>query len=203
MSRRWAPLILVAALALAVVGTTYLYANSQPNVYSSRAVVSFSPRDAGRVGADNLQLASSRYVAYLSSGSTQRQVATDIGEEQTQVAKATQVRIQPATLNLEIVVTMRDAARAARISNALAAAALREARVDPLVTVELIVPAVVPRAPSGPKRSLIMIGGLGVALILSVVGVAALGYFRNSPTLGGDVPLRMPPVRRRRDPAQV
>jgi uncharacterized protein involved in exopolysaccharide biosynthesis len=195
--RRWAPLIVVMALVLSVLGTTYLYSSSQPDVYTSRAVLSLSPRDANRVGADNLQLAASRYAAYLSSASTLRQVASDIGERPRLVSDSTAVRVQPATVNINIVVTMEEPARAATVANALASAALREGRVDPLVTVEVVVPGVVPLAPSGPRRSLIMIGGAGFALILAVVAAAALGYFRNSPTLGGDVPLRVATVRRR------
>jgi capsular polysaccharide biosynthesis protein len=191
MRSRLAPLILVLALAFVVVGTTYLYAHNQPDVYTSRAVLSLSPRDPGKVGADNLQLASARYTAYLASASTMEQVATDIGEPLQQVVDFTEVRVQPNTVNIEIVVTMRDGSRAAAIVNALAAAGLGQGRADPLVTVDLMVPGMIAKAPSGPNRRLIMIGGVGVALLMAGLAVAALGYFQNSASLGWTAPLRV------------
>jgi capsular polysaccharide biosynthesis protein len=200
--QRWAPLVLVLALGFSIVGTAFLYANGQPDVYTSRAVLTLSPRDPGTVGGDNLQLASARYAAYLSSASTMEQVAGDIGEPLAVLAEFTEVRVQPNTVNIEIVVTMPAPSRAAAIANVLASAGLRQGRADPLVTVDLVVPAVVARAPSGPNRRLIIIGGFGVALLLSVVSTAALGYFRNSPAFGGGAPLRVPPAWRRREGAR-
>jgi hypothetical protein len=191
------PLILVAALALTVLGTVALYVNGQPDVYTSRAILTLSPRDTS-FGSDNLELAASRYLAYLSSPSTLSQVGAEIGERPSVLGKATEVLVQPATVNIVVSVTMPDRHRAARAANAVAALGLRQARADRLVALELVVPGVIPKAPSGPPRRLIMIGGLGAALGVSIIAVAALGYFRNSPALGGGVPLRVPPAWRRR-----
>jgi hypothetical protein len=196
--QRFVPLILVAALALSVLGTVALYANSQPDVYTSRAILSLSPRDT-RFGSDNLELAASRYLAYLGSSSTLSQVGAEIGERPGVLANATEVIVQPATVNIAVSVTMPDRHRAARAANAVAALGLRQARSDRLVALELVVPGVIPKAPSGPPRRLLMIGGIGAALGLSVLAAAALGYFRDSPALGGGVPLRVPPTWRRRD----
>jgi len=195
--QRFIPLILVAALALTVLGTVALYVNSQPDVYTSRAILSISPRDT-RFGSDNLELAASRYLVYLSSSSTLSQVGTEIGEQPAMLGEATEVIVQPGTVNITVSVTMPDRQRAARAANAVAALGLRQARGDKLVALELVVPGVIPRAPSGPPRRLIMIGGIGAALGLSIIAAAALGYFRNSPALGGGVPLRVPPAWRRR-----
>lgn len=191
MNNRWAPLVLVLALGMCVIGTSFLYANSQSDVYSSRAVVSLSPRETISVGADNLQLAASRYEALLSSASTMTRIAERNGVDPTAMADATQVAIQPNTVNIEIVVTMADPTRAALLSNALAAAALVEGQTDSLMLVELVVPGVVADAPSGPPRQLIMLGGLGVALVLAVVAVTALGYFQNSPVFGSGPLIRV------------
>jgi capsular polysaccharide biosynthesis protein len=192
MKARFAPLLLVAALGLIVVATSYLYAHGQPDVYTSRAVLTLSPRDPGKVGADNLQLASARYTAYLSSESTMEQVAADIGEPAGQLARFTDVKVQPNTVNIEIVVAMRDGPRAAAIVNALAAAGLGQGRVDPLVSVDLMVPGVIAKAPSGPNRRLILIGGAGLALLAAVLAIAALGYFQNAATLSWAAPQRVP-----------
>ena len=191
------PLILVAALALTVLGTTALYVNSQPDVYTSRAILSLSPRD-NRFGSDNLELAASRYLAYLASSSTLRQVGEEIGERPAVLSRSTEVIVQPNTVNIAVSVTMTSRDRAARAANAVASLGLRRARGDKLVALELVVPGVIPKRPSGPPRRLIMIGGIGAALGLAVLAAAGLGYFRNSPALGGGVPLRVPPGWRRR-----
>ena len=180
-----APLLLVAALAFTVIGTVFLSVNREPDVYTSRAVLSLSPRDVNRVGADSLQLATSRYVAFLSAPSTLRQVAIGLGEPPSAVGSASEVVVQPNTVNLQVSVTMEDPAKAAAVANGIAAAGLRLAGTDGLVSMELVVPGVVPTVPSGPKRRLIMIGGVGAALALAVLAVAVLGYFRNAPTIRG------------------
>jgi capsular polysaccharide biosynthesis protein len=192
MNNRFAPLLLVPALVVVVLGTVFLYAHGQPDVYTSRAVLSLSPRDPATVGGDNLQLAAARYTAYLASASTMEDVAAQIGESAQQVVDFTEVRVQPNTVNIEVVVTMRDQVRAATIVNALAAAGLAEGRVDPLVTVDLMVPGVVAKVPSGPNRRLILIGGFGVALMLGILAIAALGYLQNSATLTWSSPQRVP-----------
>ncbi len=200
LRQRFLPLILVAALSLTVLGTVALYANSRPDVYTSRAILSLSPRDI-RFGSDNLELAASRYLAYLSSSSTLTEVGAEIGERPSVLGGATEVIVQPATVNLVVIVTMPSRHRAARAANAVAALGLRQARADKLVALELVVPGVVAKAPSGPPRRLIMIGGLGAALGIAVLAAAALGYFRHSPALGGGVPVRVPPTWRRRRPS--
>jgi capsular polysaccharide biosynthesis protein len=191
MKNRLAPLILIVALAFVVVGTTYLYANTQPDVYTSRAVLTISPRNPDAVGGDNLQLACARYAAYLGSDQALSRVAAGLGETAEQVVGVTQVTVQPNTINIEIVVTMRDAARAASIVNALASTGVGRGRIDPLVTVDLIVPGLQASEPTGPNRGLMMIVGVALALFLALLGIAALGYFQNWPGLSGGTPIRV------------
>ncbi len=190
---RWAPLILVLAVACCAVATTALYVNGQPDVYTSSAVVSLSPRDTLRVGADNLSLAASRYVASLSAPTTLAAVAKQIGESPEDVAAGTEVLIQPNTVNIQIKVTLEQPERTALIANAIAAEGVRRSRTDGLVYTELVVPAVVPAAPSGPRRKLILLGGAGAAAGLSVLAIAALGYFRDASILGGPDTVRITP----------
>ena len=192
MKNRLAPLILILALAFVVVGTTYLYANSQPDVYTSRAVLTISPRNPETVGGDNLTLAAARYAASLGSEQTLGRVAADLGEPIEQVIGHTTVQVQPATINIEIVVTLRDRDRAASIVNAVAASGVSSSRIDPLVAMDLMVPAVSTEQPSGPNRRLMLIGGAGFALLLALLGIAALGYFQNSPALAATTPIRIP-----------
>lgn len=194
MRGRWAPLLLVAALAAGVVGTTFLYVNGRPAVYAGRAVVSLSPRGGdGPVGADNLELAASRYQAYLSSPANLERVAAQLGEDPTALRSATRVTVQPNTVTIAVVVTLRDPTRAAQAANAVAATGLRQARSDRLVSMELVAPAVVPQQPSGPNRRLAMLVGLGAALGLAVLALGVLGYFRSAArALGaGPDPLRV------------
>jgi capsular polysaccharide biosynthesis protein len=193
MRNRLAPLILILALAFVVVGTTYLYANGQPDVYTSKAVLTMSPRNPLTVGGDNLTLAAARYAASLGSEQTLGRVAADLGEPMEQVIANTTVVVQPATINIEIAVTLRDRDRAASIVNAVASAGVASSRIDPLVSLDLIVPAVTVEAPGGPNRRLMLIGGSGFALLLALLGIAALGYFQNSPGLAAaGAPIRIP-----------
>ena len=175
---RGSPLALVIALVLCLVATTVGFVHSQPDTYTSTAVLSLSPRDTGEVGSDDLTLAASRYVAYLSAPATLDSVATELGIRPGTVAKSTKVVQQPATVSLRISVSGPGAQEGAEIANALARAGVRQSVDDTQVVVDLIVPAVVPVAPSGPPRRLLyLVGGAG-ALCLGVLAVLALGYAR-------------------------
>ncbi|TQS45498.1 hypothetical protein [Cryptosporangium phraense] len=177
---RGSPFALVVALILCLAATTVGYVRAQPDMYTSTAVLSLSPRDPGEVGSDDLTLATSRYVAYLSAPATLDDVATVLGERPSAVAKSTTVAQQPATVNIRVVVSGPDAEAGADVANALARAGVRQSVDDPQVVAELIVPAMVPVAPSGPPRTLLyLVGGVG-ALCLGILAVLALGYFRRS-----------------------
>ena len=76
---RGSPLALVVALVLCLAATTVGYVRAQPDAYTSTAVLSLSPRDPIEVGSDDLTLATSRYVAYLSAPATLDAVATSLG----------------------------------------------------------------------------------------------------------------------------
>lgn len=175
---RGSPLALVVALVLCLAATTVGYVHAQPDAYTSTAVLSLSPRDPIEVGSDDLTLATSRYVAYLSAPATLDAVATSLGVHPETATKSTKVVQQPATVNLRISVTGPGARDGAEIANALARAGVRQSVDDSQVVVDLIVPAVVPVAPSGPPRTLLsLVSGAGV-LCVAVLAVLALGYAR-------------------------
>jgi uncharacterized protein involved in exopolysaccharide biosynthesis len=187
------PVALVAAVVLAALGLAAGYVQSRPDVYTSTAVVSLSPKDAAKIGADNLELAASRYTAYLSAPATLATVAGRIGERPADVAAGTRVEVQPNTVNIQIRATSRDPERAAQVSNTLAAEGIRVSATDGLVSAALVVPAVVASGPSGPRRALIVLGGTGVGAGVAVLLLAALGYFRDAEVLGGGEPVRLAP----------
>ncbi|MFI5955349.1 hypothetical protein [Cryptosporangium sp. NPDC051539] len=175
---RGSPFALVIALILCLGATAVAYVRAQPDTYTSTAVLSLSPRDPGEVGSDDLTLATSRYVAYLSAPATLDDIATSLGERPAAVAKSTIVAQQPATVNIRVSVNGPDAEGGAGIANALARAGVRQSVDDSQVVAELVVPAMVPVAPSGPPRRLLfLVGGAG-AVSLGVLAVLALGYFR-------------------------
>lgn len=165
-ARRGSPLALVVALLLCLAATVVAYIHAQPDAYTSTAVLSLSPRDTTDVGSDDLGLAKSRYLAYLSAPATLNQVAATLGERPGTVARTTTVTAQPATVNLRISVVGPAAENGAQIANALAVAGVRESVDDDQVVADLIVPAVVPVGPSGPPRRLLfLVGGAGLACL--------------------------------------
>jgi uncharacterized protein involved in exopolysaccharide biosynthesis len=175
---RGSPLALVVALVLCLGATAVGYVHTQPDAYTSTSVLSLSPRDPGEVGSDDLTLATSRYVAYLSAPATLDALSGTLGVRAATTAKSTTVVQQPGTVNLRISVTGPDARDGAEIANALARAGVRQSVDDDQVVVDLIVPAVVPSAPSGPPRALLyLVSGAGV-LCLAVLALLALGYAR-------------------------
>lgn len=180
---RGSPVALVVALMLCLAGTVAGYVHAQPNSYTSTAVLSLSPRDPGEIGSDDLALAVSRYVAYLSAPATLNQVAATLGESPSAVARTTTVSQQPATVNLRITVVGTAPEDGAEVANALAVAGVRESVADLQVVADLIVPAVVPVAPSGPPRRLLLLLGGVAALGLGVLACLALGYLREAPAL--------------------
>ena len=171
---RGSPFALVVALMIALAGTVGWYVHAQPDSYTSTAVLSLSPRDSGEIGSDDLTLAVSRYVAYLSAPATLNQVAATLGESPSAVARATTVIQQPATVNLRISVVGTAPESGAEVANALAAAGVRESVADLQVVADLIVPAVVPVAPSGPPRRLLLLLGAVGAVGLGVLACLAL-----------------------------
>lgn len=175
--RRWAriwPALLVLALTGCLFGTAALFVRSQPDTYTSTAVLSLLPRDPVQVGSDDLLLATSRYVAYLAAPATRDRVGIAVGYDAANPAGKITVLQQPGTVNIEVTVTGRLDQAAASMANALAAEGVRASVVDAQVEVQLIVPAVVAAFPSGPPRKLLLLGGAGAALLVALFSAIAL-----------------------------
>jgi hypothetical protein len=188
LRHRALPVVVLGLLAVAMLGTTALYAQQQPDVYQSRAVLALTPQEPS-LGADNLQFTTAALAAYLTSPGTLATVADQLGEDAPALTEATETSIQPNTVNVVIDVTMRDRTRAAASANALAALGLQRAHGYSLVTVELIVPAIPASEPTGPNRMLILLGGAAATVVVLLIAGAALGYLRfgnpSAPTLWG------------------
>ena len=167
---RW-PLILVAALplALGVAG----YAQERPAYYTASTVVAFQPRGSGSVGADVFRAVLPRYVAYLSSGDTEKRVQSALGESSDRLPVDVQVEVPADTANLNISARRSRPERAAEVANAFAQAALQYNRRDGLLVAQQVAPAFAPRRPAGPRRTQFYAAGLIAGLAFGV-GLAAL-----------------------------
>lgn len=175
MLGRLVPGLLVAGAVLA--GVVY-YVDTRPDEYTSVAIVTFSPRVDRPTGADTLQVLAAKYVAFLSSPATQRRVSDEIGVDARTIRDSLQAEIPPATASLSVSVTMTDPETATRLANALASVAARESIDDVNLRAEILAPAVVPLAPSGPPRTLIAAAGAGFAVAAGVFVVMALERIR-------------------------
>lgn len=175
VGRRWLVALLVA---LPLWGGVIWYSQSLPNLYDGTALVAFSPT-SNATASDTIRVLVPKYVAYLSSPATARDVGQRLGEDQTTLAKAVNASVAVDTANLKVVVRLPDPNRAARAANAFAQAAIDLSAGDKQLTATLLAPALVPDTPASPPRKLLDGGGLVLALVGGVT--AALVVDRNRP----------------------
>lgn len=163
--RRWLLALSVAVpVMLGVLGVT----STLPSTYEAKAVVALEPRTPGSVGADIIRVTIPKYVAYLTSTSTVREVAGQLGLAASGLASSTDVAIETDTSVLSVTVTRGTAAEAAEVANAFAAAAIAYSSKDALIEGTLVSPAVPPSQPAGPPRRLFQASGLLFSLIAGV-----------------------------------
>lgn len=139
--RRWAVLALAFVLLVGA-GSIAILARGGPSQHSAEAVVVALPRESAQVGSDVLDIVTLRYLAYLSSPTTQAQVAAREGVPD-DIVSQTQVRRSPGTVNIAIVATAPSPEIAAQVANALASSAVAFSSADELVRVRVLTPAVV------------------------------------------------------------
>lgn len=163
-------IVMLAVLIVVTMGVA-VPVELAPNEYRGRAIVSFSPRRETLSG-DLLQVLTTRYVAFLTAPATTREIARETGEREGELRRAVSITQEPGTANVVIDATLGEPSRAARVANAMAAAALREAVGDAAVVAEITAPAVVPTVPDGPPRRLLELTGLTLGLVLAVLAGA-------------------------------
>ena len=169
------PLVTGLLAAAAVLAGVAQYVWTQAETYTSVGIVSFAPRGDRQLGADTLEVLSSKYVAYVASPATLVRVAEDSGVSLPDLQEAVDAVIPPATANLSISVTSTDGAAATRLANALSAAVVRQSAVDVNLRADVVAPAVEPDHPSGTPPTLLLLGGSLVAAAVGALTVALLG----------------------------
>lgn len=163
------------AAMLGVLLTTVAYVAGLPPEYTGRALVLFGSRpteNGGLAGSDTVQAAAAGYVAFVSAPATIQEVANSIGEDPAVLKDGLAVTQLPTTSTVAVEFTAGQAEQAARGANALANTMARRAGTDPVVFAEVLTPAAVPNAPSGPARAVLVAAG---GLLGLLVGGAVAG----------------------------
>ncbi len=137
---RWVSLIIALTLVAVALFTTV---SSGPS-YSATAIVVATPRSGSQVGSDVLEIVTTRYLAYLTSPSTQRRVAEEEGISLS-IVEQSKVTRDPGTINIAVTSEAPTSEIAQQVANALASAAVAYSSTDELMRVEVLAPAVLAR----------------------------------------------------------
>jgi hypothetical protein len=157
---------------LACLAGSLLVIQRQPAEYSSSAVVSFEPIGDRPLSGASMAVILPRFVAYATSGFVAERTGEELSLRASTVADAVSAGIAPATANMTVLAVSEDPETAQLLSQSIAAAVLDESSVEDLVRAQLVSPAEVPDAPSGPNRPLLMVA----ALMVATLGGAAVAY---------------------------
>jgi hypothetical protein len=142
-------------------------------------VVSFAPRDAVTTGAETMVIVVPKYVDLLSSPTVLGRAARQLGVGSDVVRDRSTGVIQPNTLNLRITGRENDPAAAAETAAVLAAGVVQAAASDPLLSAELVAPAVADARPLVPTPGQVRL--LGLALGAAAGLLVALSLARRRP----------------------
>lgn len=154
--------VLVAALALA------------PRTYTATSVVAMAPRPEARVSGDVLRLTMPTYAVLASSQGVAADLAGRFQEDPGDVRDAVSVDTPPSSNTLLLSVSWADPERAATLANGLADEVLEGVATDPLLTAQLVAPAVPATAPSWPpEQAGLLVGGLASVALGVAVAVFA------------------------------
>jgi capsular exopolysaccharide synthesis family protein len=163
---RWRWKLLLVVVVPLVAGAA-VYAESLPNEYQGRAILTVAPRPD--VSTETVvEIVAPKYVAYLTAPATLRRLADELGEGQGLLDDALNASLEPNTGNILVTVTLGTPERAAEVANAFAGDVVEYAQADLLASLELVAPAVESSSPTGPPRRLIEAAALIVALLLGV-----------------------------------
>jgi polysaccharide biosynthesis transport protein len=162
---RWKPTLAIALLFTA--GAT-LYIESLAPKYDGNALVSIEPR--ARIADSSLvRVVGTKYSEYVTAPATIAAVAPTINESFSTLNEAINAQIATDTGNLKITARMPTPARAARAANAFAKATTEFSQNDPLLTAQLIAPALPPGFPAAPPRRLLELASALIGSIIAVV----------------------------------
>jgi succinoglycan biosynthesis transport protein ExoP len=176
---RWRWKLLLLVVVPLVAGATF-YTQRLPNTYEAQAVVTVEPRPTlPSVGADIVSIDGPKYVAYITAPATIRRLASQVHESASDLDSAVAASLASTTGNITITATLGDPRRAAAVAQTFAEDLVSFSRIDPVVTVQLIAPPVVPDSPSGPPRRLMEGAAFLVALLLGVA--LTVGVERSRP----------------------
>src|SRR5205807_4699619 len=133
----------------------FAYSESLSSTYTAETVVAFTPKPPVTIGGDTMRIILPKYVAAVTSPSTEGVVANQVGLSTSAIDGALDASIPADTTNLEIKVSLGSARQAEDAAQAFGSAVLDAAQPDELLTAAIVSPATLPTSPSGPKRLLI------------------------------------------------
>ena len=198
---RWRPTLIIALLFF--VGST-IYVESLPSQYDGNALLSIAPRPAvSDVSGNVVRIVGPKYSEYAKARATIRQVARTLGENPKKLERATVANIVTDTGNVTIRVRLPSPERAARAANAIARQTVQFSRTDPLLSAQIVAPALPDDEVAAPPRRILEAAALFIGILIGIV--ASLLLERGRPRLrnwrdlartsGYPVLGRIPPLR--------
>jgi polysaccharide biosynthesis transport protein len=198
---RWRPTLIIALLF--AVGST-VYVESLPSQYDGNTLLSIAPRPGvSDVSANIVRIIGPKYSEYVKAQATIREVAATLGENPKKLEHATTANIVTDTGNVTIRVRLPTPDRAANAANALANKAVEFSKTDPLLSAQVVAPALPDDEVAAPPRRILEAASLFIGLLIGIV--ASLLLERGRPRLrnwrdlartsGYPVLGRIPPLR--------
>ena len=176
--------VLCAVTVLAVLTGVVVWTQTRPTLYTSTAVVAFTPTASRPVSATVVVLTAPRYVAYGTSPYVLRQVAEPLRVDSVVLQNAVIITMAAATANISISVTLGDADTAAKVANAIAVAVLERAKADPILAAQLVSTAVPTTIAAGPDKTVVFgAGALGAGAAGGALWLLAERYHRRRATV--------------------
>jgi capsular exopolysaccharide synthesis family protein len=198
---RWRPTLIIALLFF--IGST-IYVESLPSQYDGNALLSIAPRpEVSDVSGNVVRIVGPKYSEYAKASATIRQVARRLGENPKTLERATVANIVTDTGNVTIRVRLPSPERAARAANAIARQTVQFSRTDPLLSAQIVAPALPDDEVAAPPRRILEAAALFIGILIGIV--ASLLLERGRPRLrnwrdlartsGYPVLGRIPPLR--------
>jgi polysaccharide biosynthesis transport protein len=164
---RWRPTALIALLF--TVGATAYVESLQPQ-YDGKALVAIQPRPGiSQSTGDTVRVLAPKYVEYVTAPATVHRLAPRLGEDPEKLEDAVSSSVASDTGNVTITVRLPSASRAAAAANAFADAAIAFSKRDPLLTAQIVAPALRDDTVAAPPRRLLEAAALLVGLLLGIV----------------------------------
>lgn len=160
--------IVVVVVAAAVAGG--LLARGLPDEYEAEAIVALAPADDRGTDASLIRLRAPTYVSYLLADATHREMAGGLGGDAVDELGDVRVDLVSDTGTIVVTAVHPDPERAVELAEAVVDQAVAFSSSELHLLVEVVAPPVVPGAPAGPARKLIVAAVLLAAAVLAVGG---------------------------------